>query len=96
MPTKSLGCCAVPLTPASPTIPMAKPAARPARPTESPAPSWTKPCESDISTWTVRGMMKQIRIMGSTPEEGLRTVTGNENGDNETVDLKSQAHVRVT
>ena len=39
IPTKSLGCCAVPLTPASPTIPIAKPAARPARPTESPAPS---------------------------------------------------------
>lgn len=43
MPTNNLGCWAVPLTPASPTIPMAKPAARPARPTERPAPSWMKP-----------------------------------------------------
>ena len=48
IPTKSLGCCAVPLTPASPTIPIAKPAARPARPTERPAPSWMKPWKRDI------------------------------------------------
>lgn len=39
IPTKSLGCCAVPRTPASPTIPMANPAARPENPTERPAPS---------------------------------------------------------
>jgi hypothetical protein len=39
MPTKSLGCCAIPLTPASPTIPIEKPAAMPASPTERPAPS---------------------------------------------------------
>lgn len=43
MPTKSRGCWAVPRTPASPTMPIAKPAARPARPTERPAPSCTKP-----------------------------------------------------
>ena len=40
IPTKSLGCWAVPRTPASPTIPTAKPAASPARPTERPAPRW--------------------------------------------------------
>lgn len=39
MPTNNLGCCAVPRTPASPTMPMAKPAAKPLRPTLSPAPS---------------------------------------------------------
>ena len=42
MPTKRRGCCAVPLTPASPTTPMAKPAASPDSPTLSPAPSCTK------------------------------------------------------
>jgi len=42
MPTKSLGCWAVPLTPASPTMPIAKPAASPLRPTLSPAPRWRK------------------------------------------------------
>jgi hypothetical protein len=38
MPTYRRGCCAVPRTPASPTIPIAKPAARPDRPTLRPAP----------------------------------------------------------
>lgn len=38
IPTKSLGCCAVPLTPASPTIPIANPAANPDKPTDRPAP----------------------------------------------------------
>lgn len=54
MPTKSRGCCAVPRTPASPTIPIAKPAARPARPTDRPAPSWTKPWYNVIRMLTVR------------------------------------------
>lgn len=38
IPTNSLGCCAVPRTPASPTIPIANPAARPLNPTLKPAP----------------------------------------------------------
>lgn len=38
IPTKRRGCCAVPLTPASPTIPIAKPAAKPEKPTDKPAP----------------------------------------------------------
>lgn len=38
IPTNSLGCCAVPLTPASPTMPIANPAASPDKPTERPAP----------------------------------------------------------
>ena len=42
IPTKSLGCCAVPRTPESPTIPIAKPAAKPLKPTDSPAPRWRK------------------------------------------------------
>ena len=48
IPTKSLGCWAVPLTPASPTIPMAKPAARPLKPTDNPAPSWRKDLSAQI------------------------------------------------
>lgn len=43
MPTKRRGCWAVPRTPASPTMPIANPAARPDRPTDRPAPRWTKP-----------------------------------------------------
>lgn len=42
MPTNNLGCCAVPLTPASPTIPIANPAAMPLSPTLRPAPRWRK------------------------------------------------------
>ncbi len=42
MPTNSLGCCAVPRTPASPTMPIAYPAASPLKPTLKPAPRWTK------------------------------------------------------
>ena len=42
IPTKRRGCWAVPRTPASPTIPIAKPAARPDRPTDRPAPRWAK------------------------------------------------------
>lgn len=42
MPTNSRGCCAVPRTPASPTMPMANPAARPLNPTLRPAPSCKK------------------------------------------------------
>ena len=43
MPTNRRGCWAVPRTPASPTIPTAKPAARPEKPTAKPAPRWTNP-----------------------------------------------------
>ena len=42
MPTNKRGCWAVPLTPASPTIPMAKPEARPLNPTLKPAPKSRK------------------------------------------------------
>lgn len=45
IPTNSLGCCAVPRTPASPTVPIANPAANPLRPTDSPAPKWRNPLE---------------------------------------------------
>jgi hypothetical protein len=38
IPTNKRGCCAVPRTPASQTIPTAKPAASPENPTASPAP----------------------------------------------------------
>jgi len=40
IPTYKRGCCAVPRTPASPTIPTAKPAAKPDKPTLKPAPKW--------------------------------------------------------
>ena len=43
IPTYSFGCWAVPLTPASPTIPIANPAARPDRPTDKPAPKCVNP-----------------------------------------------------
>eukprot|EP00923_Selenidium_pygospionis_P058797 GHVN01103388.1.p1 GENE.GHVN01103388.1~~GHVN01103388.1.p1 ORF type:complete len:141 (+),score=7.64 GHVN01103388.1:533-955(+) len=46
MPTNKRGCCAVPRTPASPTIPIANPAASPDRPTLSPAPRSMKPLNS--------------------------------------------------
>lgn len=45
IPTNRRGCWAVPRTPASPTIPMAKPAARPLKPTARPAPRWMKPLQ---------------------------------------------------
>jgi len=50
MPTNSRGCWAVPLTPASPTTPIAKPAASPDNPTLSPAPS----CRKDLHTATAQ------------------------------------------
>lgn len=43
IPTKSLGCWAVARTPASPTIPMAIPAAKPLKPTLNPAPKSANP-----------------------------------------------------
>jgi len=60
MPTKSRGCCAVPLTPASPTTPMAKPAASPDRPTLSPAPS----CRKDLCTATCQLQHTQWQYFG--------------------------------
>jgi hypothetical protein len=66
IPTNKRGCCAVPRTPASPTIPIAKPAARPARPTERPAPSWTTPEKRGITIDTG---------CGTRPREGKRVVS---------------------
>lgn len=45
IPTNSRGCWAVPRTPASPTIPIAKPAASPLKPTDRPAPRKRKDLE---------------------------------------------------
>lgn len=47
IPTNNLGCWAVPLTPASPTIPMANPAAKPEKPTARPAPRWMNPLKEE-------------------------------------------------
>ena len=47
MPTKSLGCCAVARTPASPTIPIAIPAASPLKPTDKPEPRAAKPWKAE-------------------------------------------------
>jgi|EP01046_Picozoa_sp_COSAG06_P016914 hypothetical protein len=43
IPTKSFGCCEVQRTPASPTMPIAPPAARPLKPTATPEPKCAKP-----------------------------------------------------
>lgn len=43
IPTKRRGCWAVPRTPASPTIPIANPAAKPLKPTAKPAPKCKNP-----------------------------------------------------
>lgn len=52
IPTNKRGCCAVPLTPASPTMPIANPAAKPEKPTARPAPRWMKPLKkSSINIW---------------------------------------------
>jgi len=40
IPTKILSCCALALTPASPTIPIARPAARELNPQQSPDARW--------------------------------------------------------
>lgn len=48
IPTKSRGCWAVPRTPASPTIPIAKPAANPLNPTANPAPKCKNPLKRAI------------------------------------------------
>ena len=40
IPTKILSCCALALTPASPTIPIARPAARELKPQQSPDARW--------------------------------------------------------
>lgn len=58
MPTNKRGCWALPLTPASPTMPIAKPAAKPDKPTDKPAPNWMKPvykawrCSNESETRT--------------------------------------------
>lgn len=45
IPTNNLGCCAKALTPASPTIPIAKPPANALRPTERPAEKCMNPVD---------------------------------------------------
>lgn len=47
IPTNRRGCWAVPLTPASPTMPIAKPAARPLKPTANPAPKCKNPLRTE-------------------------------------------------
>lgn len=49
IPTNNLGCWAVPRTPASPTMPMAKPAAKPEKPTANPAPRWMNPLKQETN-----------------------------------------------
>lgn len=49
IPTNNLGCWAVPLTPASPTIPIANPAANPEKPTAKPAPKCKNPLKIKIT-----------------------------------------------
>lgn len=85
IPMYRRGCWAVPRTPASPTIPMAKPAARPARPTDRPAPSWMKPA------YKVMGDLTDGQQQG-----GVRTVTRNEHTNNETVNLRRQQAPALT
>lgn len=50
IPTNNLGCWAVPRTPASPTMPIANPAANPLKPTLRPAPKWTKALKNEKQT----------------------------------------------
>ena len=63
MPTKSRGCCAVPRTPASPTTPMANPAARPDRPTLRPAPRWRNALQ--VSTMDTLAKSHKNRVVGA-------------------------------
>merc|ERR1711976_583699 len=53
MPTNNLGVCALARTPASPTMPIAIPAAKELKPTVKPAPRWAKPWNAEYDPGVV-------------------------------------------